>query len=159
MYRLFSHLFCLFFVTACTPPEKKPPEKSQLEIRTMQTKMFDKASTKAVIKSVLSVLQDQNYIIKHQALDLGFLTASKEIDIEPGDASFWGKFQRSENISWPKCEIIEATVSVVDVDNKTRLRANFQSKTMDNKGAIKNVHQITDSAFYEEFFSKVEQEV
>ncbi len=159
MFWLFSLLFSLFFITSCASPEQKPPEKSQAEIRHMQTKMFDRANSKLVLKSVLSALQDGNFIVKHQALDLGFVTATKEIDIERSDASFWGKFQKSENISWPKCEIIEATISVCDIDNKTRLRANFQSKTMDNKGAIKNVHQITDDAYYQEFFKKVEQEI
>ncbi len=157
MRRFLSFLFCAFVATSCASREPKEPEKTQLEIRQMQTRVYETDNFKLAMKSVLNVLQDENFIVKNVALDLGFLTATKEKDIEDPQASFWGKFQRDESARWPKTEVVEATVNVSEFGKQLRIRANFQTKVVDNKGAVISVHQITDQSFYQDFFSKIDK--
>ncbi len=156
MFRIVPYLFCLLFLAACTQ-DKQEPEKTQLEIREMQTRNFDVTDYRLVMKSVLNVLQDENFIVKNVAMDLGFLTATKEIDVEPPNAKFWSKFQRTETARWKKHEVIEATVNVTEFGKQVRVRVNFQSKIMDNKGSVLSVKQMTDDTFYQDFFTKVDK--
>lgn len=156
MYRYLLALFCLVFA-GCGPQNKGADQKTQLEIRELQTRMYDTQNFKLVMKSVLNVLQDENFIVKNVALDLGFLTATKEIDVEDPNAAFWAKFQRTDTARWRKNEVIDATVNVTEFGNQMRVRANFQSKVMDNKGAVVSVNQMVEDEFYQDFFSKVDK--
>ncbi|MCE5293455.1 MAG: hypothetical protein LLF94_02420 [Chlamydiales bacterium] len=157
MVRLLSLLFCLFAVTACAPSKPPEPEKTQLEIRQMQTRTFDTDQYKLVMKSVLNTLQDENFIVKNVAMDLGFLTATQEKDIEDSHARMWAKMQRAESARWPKHEVIEATVNVSEFGKQVRVRVNFQKKIMDNCASVISVSQLTDEKFYQNFFSKVDK--
>jgi len=82
----------IFILTACAvePPE---PQKTPLEIRELQTRSYDTKDTKMVMKAVMHALQDDNFIIQQANMDLGLLTAQKEVEFkeeEGGDFS-WGK--------------------------------------------------------------------
>lgn len=155
MKRLLIIFACLFMGSACTPKEEKP-EKSQDEIRKMQSQTFDVRDGHQVIKSVLNTLQDDNYVLKNAAIDLGFLTATKDVDIEDPSSKYWSQFARANDVRWEKNRLIEATVNVTEVGKKVRVRVNFQAKVVDQKGAIMSVNQITDEKFYQEFFDKVD---
>lgn len=156
---MLRYFIVLLVLTACSSPkpEETTVKKTQDEIRQMQTKQFDTKNNKLVMKSVLQVLQDDNYVVRNAAMDLGFLTATLEKNIQDDNADFWSKFQKPDAIKWPKCELIEATVSMSEYGTGTRLRMNFQKKIIDNTGAIMSVNQITDEKFYQEFFNKVQQ--
>lgn len=157
MKRFLPLVFFLFVVTACAPQTPPKPEKTQLEIRQFQTRKFDQTDMRQVMKSLLNVLQDDGFIVKNVALDLGFLTASKEIDIETSNDRFWAQFTRAEEARWPKYKIVEATINITEFGSQMRVRANFQSKVFDNRAAVVNVEQIVDETFYQEFFSKVDK--
>lgn len=157
MGRILLSLFCLLFVVACAPAKKPEPVKTQLEIREFQTRTFDVQNVRLVMKSVLNVLQDDNYIVKNVALDLGFLTATKEEDVEDSSDKFWSQFTRANEARWPKHRIIEATVNVSEFGKGVRIRVNFQSKVLDNKGSIVAVNQITDEKFYQDIFAKIDK--
>ena len=43
--------------------------------------------------------------------------------------------------------------------SKTRVRMNFQTKTMDNYGCPKDVKSIKDPKYYQEFFDKVNKSI
>lgn len=157
MRLFFSSILCLLFFAGCAPTKKPEPEKTQLEIREFQTRTFDVDNLRLVMKSVLNVLQDDSYIVKNVALDLGFLTATKELEVENEKSRLWAQFVRASDARWEKNQIIEATVSVSEFGKKIRIRANFQSKILDNKGAVVTVRQITDEEFYKDFFAKVDK--
>jgi hypothetical protein len=82
----------IFIVTACAvePPE---PQKTPLEIRELQTRSYDTKDIKMVIKAVMHALQDDNFIIQQANMDLGLLTAEKEVEFkeEEGGEFSWGK--------------------------------------------------------------------
>lgn len=71
-------LFLLLTISGCV----KKPVKSQLQIREFQTKVFNTGNTEKVMKAMLNVLQDDDYIIKNAVLDLGIINAEKVVDIE-----------------------------------------------------------------------------
>jgi hypothetical protein len=155
------HLFILFsffcVITSCAPRQPEPPPKTQLEIREFQTRTFSTENVRLVMKSMLNVLQDEGYIVKNVALDLGFLTAAKEEDIEHSSDRFWMGLAAGKDARWIKHKIIEATCNVTEFGNQTRVRVNFQQKIMDNHAAIVTIKQITDEHFYQDFFSKVDK--
>ena len=80
---LFFLISLLLVLSACTSqPEKIQPKRTQLEIRAMQTRSYDTKDVKMVMKAVMHALQDDNFIIQQANVDLGLLTAQKEVDLE-----------------------------------------------------------------------------
>ena len=63
-------------VGGCRPAVQPP--KTQLEVREFQTRTFDVADPKLVMKAMLNVLQDDGYVVKNAVVDLGLITASQE---------------------------------------------------------------------------------
>lgn len=149
-------VFCYLCTTGCTPKEEnKEPEKTQLEIRQFQTRVFDTSDVRLAMKSVLDVLQDDGYIVKNVALDLGFLTAIKDVDIATSRERLFAQVTGGKDARWLKHQIIEATVNVSEFGQKIRVRANFQSKVLDNMGTVVAIKQIISESFYQEFFTAV----
>lgn len=175
-------LLLLGVASSCVPHEASlRPEKTQLEVREFQTRTFDIQDSKVVLKSVLNVLQDDGYMVKSAASDLGFLAATKDIGIHmpeshtmSGEIDFSvfrmskiGRFgvkrkrlhrhSRREQ-TMPSHQLIEATVNVSEFgEKKVRVRANFQSKVYDTGEAVIGVKPISDEIFYQEFFAKVDK--
>ncbi len=52
---------------------------------------------------------------------------------------------------------MECSGNVTEFGKETRVRINFQSKRMNNKGEVVDVKQVADPAFYQTFFSKVDK--
>jgi hypothetical protein len=154
---VFIFLTFVFATFSCVPHKPEPPPKTQLEIREFQTRTLSTDNVRLVMKSMLNVLQDEGYIVKNVALDLGFLTAAKEEDVENSSQKFWTSLAAGKEARWVKHKIIEATCNVTEFGEGTRVRVNFQQKIMDNLGAIVTIKQITDEQFYQDFFSKVDK--
>lgn len=147
-------LFLLLAGCAIQPPV---PQKTQLEIREFQTRSYETKDVKMVMKSLLNVLQDDEYIVKNANVDLGLLTATKEVDVENKGEAFMLSLLAGKEARWNKNSIIECSANVSEYGTQTRVRVNFQLKTMNNKGEVVGVKQIDDSKYYQEFFSKVDK--
>lgn len=148
----------IFLISSCTGFAPQDPAKTQLEVRQMQTYIFDVKDFKLVMKAMLNVLQDEGYIVQNVHLDLGFLTSTKEIDVETGYNRFWA-FVGTGNARWLKTNIIDATANVTEFGDQTKVRVNFQLKRLDNFGNIVTVNQVQDPVFYQDFFSKVSKSI
>lgn len=146
----------MLILGACVAP---PPQKTQLEIREIQTRSYNTPDVKLVMKAVMHTLQDDNFIIKQANVDLGLLTAQKEVDLGGGGGftSFFGS--GSSDIRFRNHAITEASANVSEFGDQTRVRINFQKKVLDNKGVSMSIKQIQDASFYQNFFSKVEKSV
>src|SRR5215472_9279083 len=148
------------------------PPKTQLEIREYQTRTFDTADSKQVMKAMLNVLQDDGYVVKNAVVDLGLITASKEIDLTPGrsgDAGgglggtwifghggfVFGGPQVAPN--YPKTEVRDFTGNVSEFGKQTTVRVSFQRKVLDNRGNVVEVQPIDDPIFYQDFFSRMDK--
>lgn len=131
--------------------------KTQLEIREYQTREYDTKDVKMVMKSLLNVLQDDGFIVKNASVDLGLISATKEINVENKTEAIILGLLGGQNASWKKNSIIECSGNVSEHGNVTRVRVNFQAKTLDNRGNVINVGQITEPIYYHDFFTKVDK--
>ena len=154
-------LFFLFFpliIAGCVTTQPKV-EKSQLQIREFQTRSYDTPDVKMVMKAVMHTLQDDSYIIKEANVDLGLLTAQKEVDVSNQTEAVLTTIFAGAQARYKKNSIIEASANVSDFGTQTKVRINFQSKVMDNHGGVISVKQVDDMKFYQEFFAKVDKAV
>lgn len=133
------------------------PTKTQLQIREFQTRSYETNDVKMVMKAMLNVLQDDGFIVKNANVELGFLTATKEVDVESKGEAFVAALFLGAQARWKKNSIIESTANVSEYGKQCRVRVNFQVKVMDNKGGVLEVKQIEDERYYQEFFSKVDK--
>ncbi len=154
MNRRFVLLLGMVAATACATAR---PQKTQLEVREFQTRSYETTDSKMVMKAVLNVLQDESYIIKNANLDLGLLSATKEVDVSKGSSKFWSTLFLGRDARWDNNAVIECSANISEFGAQTRVRVNFQSKTMDNVGAVREVKNVDDEAFYRAFFAKVDK--
>lgn len=139
--------------------KKKQAPKTQLEIRQMQTREFDTKDTKMVLRAMLNVLQDDDFIVEQVNSDIGFFNATKVLDTEDTLAKTWGTLWWGPRAQWIENTVFDCTANVSEFGEKIRVRTNFQVKKMNNKGGIEEVQTIDDPKFYQEFFTKVDKSI
>ena len=147
-------LAMLLVSVGCVPPA---PQKTQLQIREFQTRSYDTKDTRMVMKALLNVLQDDSFIVKNANVDLGLITATKEVDVENKGEAVVALLFAGENARYKKNSTIESSVNVSEFGSQTKVRVNFQTKMMNNKGEVMDVRQIDDAKYYQEFFGKVDK--
>lgn len=150
--------FVLFLALIAACASQKPPV-SQLQTRQFQTRAFDGVDVKTTMKAMMNVLQDDGYIIGQGSLDLGLLSAQKQVDVESKGEAFWAVFWAGGNARYKKNSVIECSVNVSDFGQASRVRANFQVRLLNNKGEVMRVEPVLDEAFYRDFFSKVDKAI
>jgi hypothetical protein len=155
------------------------PQQTQLQTRQYQTREYDTNDVKLIMKAVLNTLQDDGFVVKNAVVDLGLISAQKDIDLAGGGRSggsigesstnsFWEAFfgsldgQRRRNNSGLEqrsktFKMIEATVNVSDFGKQARVRASFQAKYLDQRGNPLDVYTVDDAKFYQDFFAKVDK--
>ncbi len=151
-------------------------QATQLETREFQTRMFDTNNTKLIMKAMVNVLQDDNYIITNAVTDLGVIMAKKEMDLGNSkkganvDNDFWIAFFDAMNKKgqskpsqqdriFQKTKVVEVSINVSDYGRQSKVRANFQAKILDNKGDVVEVYPVQDGKFYQDFFAKVDKAI
>ena len=152
---------CLL-LSGCAFTQTDDPVLTQLQIREIQTRELETSDMKLVMKSMMNVLQDEGYIIKNAVTDIGLLSAEKNIDIENTAIAILMVSLNSQapgNARWKKQQILEASANLSEFGKKTRVRINFQIKTLDNVGHVQNVVTVKDPKHYQEFFDKVRKGV
>jgi hypothetical protein len=127
---------------------------TQLQIRQFQTREYNVLDKNRAMKAALNVLQDDGYIIKQAESELGFLHAVKE---QETSGNGFSRFMLGSDATYDSSKTIECTVNVTIYDQKTRVRANFVSKTLNNRGGVTKSTHITDQNFYQQFFVKVDK--
>lgn len=158
--------------TIVTKEQAQQLPKTQLQTREFQTRQFDTNNTKLIMKAVVNTLQDDGFVIKNAVVDLGLISATKEIDLASSSNTgssddFWSVFFNSKSkrsksqkeITYNKLKIVEATVNVTEYGKNSKVRANFQAKILDNKGNTVEVFEVDDAKYYQDFFAKVDKGV
>jgi hypothetical protein len=145
------------------------PARTQLEVRAIQTRTFDTADTKLVMKAMFNVLQDDGYVVKNAVVDLGLITAARETDLAPdrsdpsaGDVVVgpgWGVSGWRGPATYRKTEVRDFTGNVSEFGQQTKVRASFQRKVLDNRGGVLQVEPIDDPRFYQDFFLRMDKSV
>src|SRR5277367_3093524 len=72
----------LGMAAGCAENSVVTPQKSQLEVRELQTRAYGTNDTQLVMKAMLNVLQDEDFVVRDSSTDLGLLSASKEVHVE-----------------------------------------------------------------------------
>ena len=131
--------------------------RTQLEIREMQTRLFADCKPPLAMKALLDVLQDDDFVVKNAVLEIGLLSASKEVDVGSTSSEIFNSIMFGDEARWDKNVIIEATANVSSAGPDCRVRVTFQLKTLNNRGEVVAVRAITSPEFHQQFFTKVDK--
>ena len=144
-------------VGGCAPLPPAQPPRSQLEVRELQTREYDMRDSRLVMKALLNVLQDDGFIVHNAVVDLGLITATKEVEMDYGPYMIGSMILMGQDASWATNSVIEASVNVTEAGKLTKVRINFQRKVLDNRGGTVSVKQVDEARYYRDFFSKVDK--
>ena len=142
-------------MTSCGPCQYEVPMVTQLQVREVQTRTFEDCEVKTVMKAMINVLQDEGYIVKNAVLDLGLLSAERDVDVEDRRKVFLATMFMGDEARWCKHAVMEASANVTEFGQDVKIRINFQTKTFDNYGCVMDVQQVIDDVYYQNFFAKV----
>lgn len=131
--------------------------RTPLEIREIQTRVFDECRPPLAMKALVDVLQDDGFVVKNAVTELGLLSAVKEVDVGTTSAEVFNTIIFGDEARWDKNMIVEATANVSAVRDGCRVRVTFQLKTYNNRGEVVAVRPITAPAFHQQFFAKVDK--
>lgn len=162
----------LGLVAGCTSGVKPP--QTQLQVREYQTRTFDTPDAKLVLKAMLNVLQDDGYVVRNAVVELGLVTAAKEVDLAPGrglsggdifgglgSVIFGGRggivVGPQTSPTYRKTEVREFTGNVSEFGQQTKVRVSLQRKVLDNRGQVVEVEPVEDLEFYQDFFSRMDK--
>jgi hypothetical protein len=70
-------LLSLILVSCASPDSRILEGEDQVKLRSMETRVFDTSDKNAVIRGVISTLQDLNFVIDQADADLGTVSATK----------------------------------------------------------------------------------
>lgn len=141
--------------------QPKAPKKgmTQIEWRTLQTKLFDTKDNILVSKALIAALQDEGYEIKNANVELGLITASIEkTKIDEDDRMtkiIWAG--KAEN--YQVAERTEVSCSLSTVKNKTKVRLSITQKGINESGVAKWSQQASNPKLYQNIFSKVDKSI
>jgi len=130
---------------------------TQLQIRNLQTKTYDTSNNKMVMKSVLNTLQDLGFSVTNADADLGLIEAKRDKDVEDKTQAFFATLFAGAQARYKKEEKVVATVNVSPFGKRTKIRASFSDKVLNNNGDVMSVHDITDAKTYQKFFQEVQK--
>ena len=130
---------------------------SALEIRALQTRVFETPDDKKVVKAVIDTLQDNGFIIQSVEPELGHIRAKKEVKLKRTDKgrvsvystciafntaalalSFGANLAivedsiRISNEVAPHTVIFDSNVNIHKIGNKTKVRFNVIEKVLEN---------------------------
>jgi hypothetical protein len=75
-------LFLIFALVGCATTANKAFEtsESQVKLRSMQSRAFDTTDTKKMMQTIISTMQDLNFVIDKADLTLGSVTGTKFVN-------------------------------------------------------------------------------
>jgi hypothetical protein len=152
--------------TASLPPG---PPRAPLELRQAQTRTFEGADPRLVLKAVVNVLQDQGFVIRQAEFELGVVTAVTE----------WRSGRRNEGLrilkwvaafpTWGaslllptgrnQLSAIEAVVNVMPEAARTRVRLSLTVRVTDDKGVVRRVSPVEDPSSYQRLLADLDKAV
>lgn len=140
--KLVLTLFCLSLF-ACTSANAKvqTPEPTALEIRQMQTRVYEIKSKKQLMEAIVNVLQDRDYIINESSYNLGVISGYREC---------------KEKYAYVR---YETSVQINELNAQSyKVRTNFMKKNIDPAGNPSTPIDIKNpETMYREFFSQLDK--
>lgn len=172
---MLRHLFpvgLVLLVGACaSAPEKnraRVPE-SPLALRQAQSRAFETADARVVMKAALNVLQDQGFVIRHADAELGIVTAVLEWrSREPNRGlrilkwvALVPTYGASLLVPTGRTEFsaIEANVNVTPEGPNTRVRLSLVTKVTARDGRVVSVSPVDDAQAYQKLLASLDKAV
>ncbi len=160
-------LLCIFVVSALSGCQMQPPKPplTQLQLRQLQSRSYENRDFITSMRAVINALLDEGFIIKNADKDLGFIQATKDIEIAGeigpavdifggfGGVGVWGNQQQR----WRNSSQIDCSGTLTKVGNSTNVRLIFQRKTLDNFGVPMGIELIEDPEYYQNVFVKIDK--
>ncbi len=164
-------LLALFLGACASVPDSagvRPPQ-SPLELRQAQSRSFETADSRLVLKAALNVLQDQGFVIRHADAELGIVTAVME----------WRSRQPNRGLrvlKWvaavptygaallvpsgrTEFSSIEANVNVTPEAARTRVRVSLVSRVTGKNGEVLRVSPVEDPLAYQRLLAGLDKAV
>jgi hypothetical protein len=162
----------VFLMAGCATAEQSAlPRAPQtpLELRQAQSRTFDSAAPRLVLKAALNVLQDEGYTIREANAELGLVTGVME----------WRSSQPNQGLKvfkWvaalptygaslllpsgkTEFSAVEANVNVTPQGAGTRVRLSLVSKVTGKDGSIRSVRAIDDPLAYQALLARLDKAV
>lgn len=149
-------LVVIIFVGCVVQPQLSPTQKRQIT-----TKLFE-AGYETTYRSILTVLQDQGYIIKNTDMNTGPINAT--VDREVGTGSQVAQAVLFGYVA-DKGSEMDASFMVNKInDTKTEVRINIQESKYGqasqwSSSSKQSVKQILDPGIYNQLFNDIRTEV
>lgn len=144
-------------------PELLPA--ARLELRQAQSRSFEGASTRLVMKATLAALQDEGYAIGHADASLGLITATRQWQsgrVHKGlkvlkYATALTSYGASLLIPSGGNEFssLEATVNVTEEPAGARARVSLVAKVQDEKGVVRSSTPVVDPLVYQALLGRL----
>lgn len=152
-------LILIFSVSLFLPVHAKPViAKSQIEVREMQTHVYNTSDTTGVMKSAINTLQDEGYVILNIEDELGYIRAKREfkevrIDKKRMTAYYFllaeyialtaltygaeapilaDAIKKINNERAPRTIIVDSNVTIEPFGKKTKVRYTLVEKELEN---------------------------
>ncbi len=154
-------LGCLLIVlvSGCVPMCDQQPPVQPLRCREAQTRNFESTDSRTVMKAMINVLQDEGYIVKNAVVELGLLTAEKDVNVPGYCDPYCSDWFFCFDDRYPNHALVELTANISEYGDDTRVRVNFQKRVFDNYGCVIEANQEMSEQHYREFFAKVSRGV
>jgi len=135
------------FLCACHAQPKsdtiKPYKRRKEAVCLNHSKDFFNTHPKAAMKALVSMLQEEGYIVDNFSEELGFLTAIKQ---QPDEAVLDDKADFST---------IELSAQVVAQSEGSVVKINFMGKSFDGLGMVTSLVPMHEDSIYDAFFGKL----
>lgn len=170
MKKILYIIVALLIALNTTPAFAKPnysysqarPQQTQLEKRQIQTKTYDSIDKATVMKAMLNVLQDDGFIVNNANPLLGFISGSKEFDVNDQSINVgedFGTNKVSLAFRGVRVAVIEATANVTEYGKDIKVRINFKRKLLNVYGNAQSIDEINNEKYYQDFFAKVDKAI
>lgn len=143
----------LALAPGCASSPTLPPA-TQLQKRELQTRVYDAAEARLVLKAVVNTLLDEGYLIDDSNTELGVITAS----LSASSRSLWDRAMSV--MSWGqhgggKLKVVEMTANVEAYGSRTRVR--LSARLVETSGEHSKVRLVEEPAFYQNLFAKLDK--
>ena len=143
--------------------------QSPLELRQAQSRTFETADPRLVLKAALNVLQDQGFVIRHADAELGIVTAVMEWRSRKPNQGLrvlkWVAAVPTYGASLllptgqTEFSAIEANVNVTPEAAGARVRISLVSKVTGRKGEVLSVSPVDDPLAYQRLLAGLDKAV
>ena len=132
-------------------------EQTQLQKRQYQTREYNGISKATVMKAMLNVLQDEDFIVDNANTTLGFISGTKEFNPRDKSINIQREFGSTKGLFFASVAVVEATANISEFGKQVRVRINFKRKLLNEYGNANRIEEVTDPEYYQNFFSRVDK--